>query len=168
MENYVSNRFSVKGELHMKKGSIKQAIRFSAVGLLNTAVDYIVFYIVLVFLNVDKSIAQICATACAMCVSYIVNKNWTFHKKGKAPKRQIVKFIITNLVSMGCTIIFMNVFHDVLHIHLWLNNVLKTMKVSYVLDGDMGVMFCKIVASLLSFVINFIGNKFWVFTDNKK
>ena len=152
----------------MKKDSIRQAIKFGAVGLLNTVVDYIVFYIALVLLNVDKSVSQVFATACAMCVSYIVNKNWTFKEKGRTSKAQVAKFIVTNIVSMSFTIIFMNFFHDVLGIHLWASNILKAVGISYVLDGDMGVMFCKIIASLLSFVINFIGNKFWVFKGSSK
>ena len=39
----------------MKRDSIKQAIRFCLVGILNTAVDYVVFYVFLAFLNADKS-----------------------------------------------------------------------------------------------------------------
>ena len=147
----------------MKRDSIKQAIRFCLVGILNTAVDYVVFYVFLAFLNADKSVSQIFATAFAMCVSYIVNKNWTFGEKGRASKRQIAKFIATNLISMCCTIVFMNFFHDVIHIHEWANSLLKFADISFRLDGDIGVMFCKIAASCLSFVVNFVGNKFWVF-----
>ena len=86
----------------MNKESIKQAAKFSLVGIFNTVVDYAVFYVVLVFLNLDKSIAQIFATAVAMCGSYIINKNWTFKSDGNN-KSQIIKFILTNIVSMSCT-----------------------------------------------------------------
>ncbi|MBQ3181185.1 MAG: GtrA family protein [Clostridia bacterium] len=146
----------------MSKESIKQAAKFSLVGVFNTAVDYGVFYVMLAFFNVDKSISQIFATAVAMCGSYIINKYWTFSQKGKS-NTQIVKFILTNIVSMSCTIVFMNIFHDFLHIHEWANSLINIVGISYRLDGDVSVIFCKIVASFLSLVINFLGNKFWVF-----
>ena len=147
----------------MKKESIKQALKFSLVGVFNTAVDYVIFYIMLSLLNVDKSISQIFATAIAMCGSYIINKYWTFSEHGKSKKSQVVKFITTNIVSMCCTIVFMNIFHDFLHVHEWANSLFDIVGISFRLDGDIAVMFCKIVASVLSLVINFLGNKFWVF-----
>lgn len=149
----------------MKSENIKQAVKFATVGVVNTLVDYVIFYVALSVLNVDKSLSQVIATACAMCVSYIANKNWTFEKKGKTTKTQIAKFIITNLVSMCFTILFMNFFHDILAIHEWANSILKFINIPYRLEGDIGVMFCKIAGSLLSLVINFLGNKFWVFKD---
>ncbi len=151
----------------MRSKGIKQAFRFGLVGILNTAVDYIVFYIMLTFLDVDKSISQFFATAVAMCGSYIANKNWTFGEKGRANKRQIVKFIATNMTSMAFTIIFMNFFHDILHIHEWVNNLLGFANISFRLNGNIGIMFCKMTASCLSLMINFFGNKFWVFNTKK-
>ena len=147
----------------MTKESIKQALKFGAVGILNTLVDYGVFYVFIAFLNADKSVSQVFATAVAMCGSYLLNKRWTFGEKGKGKKRQIVKFIVTNMVAMVSTIIFMSFFHDGLKLHIFANNLLVAMKFPFVLNDDMGVMLCKILASFLSIVINFCGNKFWVF-----
>ena len=147
----------------MTKESIKQALKFGTVGVFNTLVDYGVFYVFIAFLHTDKSIAQVFATAIAMCGSYFINKRWTFGEKGKGQKRQIVKFVITNIVSMLSTIVFMSLLHDAMKIHLLANSVLTGMSVPFVLSDDMGVMLCKIIASVLSMVINFLGNKFWVF-----
>lgn len=149
----------------MDKESVKQAAKFSLVGIFNTLVDYGVFYVALAFLNLDKSIAQIFATVVAMCGSYIINKHWTFKSDGNT-KSQIAKFILTNIVSMSCTIIFMSVFYDYFKIHEWANWLLTVFKTGYKLNQDLSVMLCKIAASMFSLVINFLGNKFWVF--NKK
>ena len=151
----------------MKKESIKQALKFGTVGVLNTLVDYIVFYIMLDAIHLDKTVSQIIATAVAMCGSYIINKHWTFGEHAKSKKRQIVKFVITNLIAMSCTIMFMSFFHDVLHIHNWANGILKSVGVGFRLEGNLGVMFCKIVASVVSMAVNFVGNKFWVFKNKK-
>ena len=147
----------------MTKESIKQAVKFGTVGIFNTLVDYGVFYIFIALLHVDKSISQVFATAVAMCGSYLINRRWTFGEKGKGQKRQIAKFVATNIVSMLCTIIFMSFFHDVLKLHLVANSLLEAIRAPFVLNEDMAVMLCKILASCLSIVINFIGNKFWVF-----
>lgn len=146
----------------MNRESIKQVVKFSLVGVFNTAVDYGVFYIALAFLNFDKSIAQILATAVAMCGSYIINKYWTFSSRERDAS-QIFKFIATNIVSMTCTIIFMNLFYDLLGIHEWANYLMAFVGIGFRLKNDIAVMFCKIAASALSLVINFLGNKFWVF-----
>lgn len=151
----------------MNKESIKQTLKFGTVGLLNTLVDYAVFYILIAFVDANKTIAQIFATAAAMCGSYAINRRWTFGEHGRVKKRQILKFVVTNLVAMTCTILFMNFFHDVIYLHDWTNNLLKNAKISFTLSEDMGKMYCKVIASLLSMVVNFIGNKFWVFNGNK-
>jgi len=148
----------------MKKESIKQALKFGTVGVFNTLVDYGIFYVFIAFLHVDKSISQVFATAVAMCGSYLINRRWTYGEKGIGKKRQIAKFIVTNIVAMLSTIIFMNLLHDVLKFHILANNIFSAMKLSLVLNDDMSVMLCKIAASVISMLINFLGNKFWVFT----
>lgn len=151
----------------MSKESIKQALKFCTVGVFNTLVDYVVFYIMLAAVNVDKIWAQVVATAVAMCGSYIVNKHWTFGEHQKSKKRQIAKFIVTNIVAMCCTIVFTSFLHDILHVHIWANGLLKMFGASFRLNEDMGVMLCKIIASVVSFAVNFAGNKFWVFKGAK-
>lgn len=146
----------------MNKESIKQAARFSLVGMFNTVVDYAVFYVMLSLCNVEKSISQIIATAVAMCGSYIINKYWTFSSREKSGV-QVVKFVVTNMVSMTCTIIFMNFFHDLLKIHEVANSFFALVGIGFKLENDLAVMFSKVVASVFSLVINFLGNKFWVF-----
>ena len=151
----------------MKKESIKQTLKFGTVGLLNTLVDYVIFYILIAFVGANKTIAQVFATAVAMCGSYAINRRWTFGEHGRVKKRQILKFVVTNLVAMCCTILFMNFFHDVIELHEWVNTLLKSAKISFTLSENMEKMLCKVVASLLSMIVNFIGNKFWVFNANK-
>ena len=147
----------------MTKESIKQAVKFGLVGVFNTFVDYAVFYIFIAFLHTDKSVSQVFATAVAMSGSYLINKRWTFGETGKSQKRRIVKFVITNIVSMVSTIIFMSLFYDLMKLHLLANSILISVKCPFVLSEDAGVMCCKILASCFSMVINFVGNKFWVF-----
>ncbi|MBO5734237.1 MAG: GtrA family protein [Clostridia bacterium] len=149
----------------MNRENVLQTVKFCTVGLINTCVDYVIFFVMVAAVNTDKSVAQILATAGAMCGSYFMNKHWTFGIRGKQKKRQIAKFVATNMVSMCCTIILMSLFHDVFCIHQWANGVFADMGCTFRMNYDVGVMFCKVIASCLSFIINFVGNKFWVFKD---
>ena len=150
----------------MKKQNIIQIMKFCIVGVMNTIIDYGVFFLALSVLDTDKSVAQIFATAVAMTGSYIVNRHWTFEKKGAGKKRQIAKFIATNLISMSFTIVFLHFFHDVIHLQEMLNSILELSGIDYSLEGDIAVMLCKVAASTISLIINFLGNKFWVFKED--
>ncbi len=150
-------------ELHESKKTIFQAVRFGMVGVLNTLVDYGFFYVFLAFANLHKSIAQVLATALAMCGSYIINRHWTFKRAGHGNFAEIVKFLAVNIFSMFVVIFFTHLFYDILHIENMFNSVLNAMNVNYVISGDMAVMVSKACASVFSIILNFIGNKFWVF-----
>ena len=145
------------------KRSLKQIVRFGIVGVFNTLVDYGFFYVFLSFAGLHKSIAQVFATAIAMCGSYLLNKHWTFGKEGRGNAVEIAKFLTVNIASMLTAIFFTHLFYDIFHIENIVNNCLGTMGVRYIISGDLAIMVCKVCASVFSLVMNFLGNKFWVF-----
>ncbi len=153
----------------MKK-NIFQILKFGLIGILNTALDYFLFFIFFSLLNIDKNLAQVLATAIAMTNSYFFNRYWTFNKQGKAQFGEMWKFVVVNIVSMCVTILCLNLFYDVMHIENIANSALSAVGVSYQLLGDSAVMFCKLVAVPFSLAVNFLGNRLWVFskkTDKK-
>lgn len=150
-------------ELKESKKTIFQAVRFGIVGVFNTLIDYGFFYIFLAFANIHKSIAQVLATALAMCGSYLINRRWTFKKTGHGNFNEIIKFLAVNIFSMLVVIFFTHLFYDICHIENLFNSLLSAMNVNYVIAGDMAVMVSKACASVFSIILNFIGNKFWVF-----
>ena len=149
------------------KESVWQAVRFGMVGLLNTAVDYVVFYLLLTLVDMDKSIAQVFATLIAMANSYVWNRYFTFQKTGTVRVCEMVKFIVVNLVSMSITILGMNLLYD-LHIEQPVNAMLTSFGASYRFQGDAAVMLAKILAMPVSLAVNFLGNRLWVFRKNRK
>ena len=154
----------------MKKTSngIGQMIRFGLVGCCNTLVDYGVFYLMIAVANLNKGLSQVVATATAMCVSFLLNRKWTFRKEGKGNMGEIIKFILTNLVSMSVTIVLTHVFHDILHAENWANALCGAVGAPLVLDEDGAVMFAKLLSMVFSVAVNFVGNKFWVFGTKKE
>ncbi|MBQ3553633.1 MAG: GtrA family protein [Clostridia bacterium] len=149
------------------KESVWQAVRFGLVGLLNTAVDYVVFYLLLTLVDLDKSIAQVFATLVAMANSYVWNRYFTFRKTGSVRVREIGRFIVVNLISMSITILGMNLLYE-LHIEQPVNALLAFCGASYRFYGDAAVMLAKVLAMPVSLAVNFLGNRLWVFGKNKK
>lgn len=149
------------------KKNIVQLIKFGAIGLMNTAIDYLLFALFFSVCGLDKSLAQVFATAIAMTNSYILNRYFTFGQKGAVKINEMWKFIIVNLVSMGVTILLLNVFYDVLHLEKLANSILSALSISFVLKENTAVLFCKLIATPFSLAVNFLGNRLWVFGGKK-
>lgn len=146
---------------------VRQLLRFTAVGCLNTFVDYAVFYLLISFAGLHKSIAQVFATAVAMCGSFFINRRWTFGKTGRGVSEDAVKFICVNIASMLTSIAFTHLFHDILRAERVVNALFAAWNIPYLLGGNSAVMLAKIFASVFSVAVSFLGNKFWVFRTKK-
>ena len=149
------------------KRGVKQAMQFCVVGFINTMIDYGLFYLLISIANLHKSIAQVFSTSVAMCCSFFANRYWTFGREGRGRFDEIVKFLTINLLAMLSVILLTHLFYDIWHVESAANALLASVKISYIVQGDIAIMFCKVIASVFSLMINFFGNKFWVFRNNK-
>ena len=147
----------------MKKNDVLQAGKFALVGVINTLLDYVLFFVFFSLCGFDKNIAQILATAIAMTNSYLVNRYWTFQKTGTVKGQEIIRFIVVNILSLMTTLLFLNLFYDWLALHKLANRLLSLSSIPFVLDGDWAVMFCKVLVMPFSLGVNFLGNRLWVF-----
>lgn len=151
----------------MKKKNLKEIIKFGLVGVLNTALDYGMFFVFFSLLKLDKNLAQTFATIIAMTNSYLVNRYWTFEKKGSVRGGEIWRFIFVNLLSLLTTLICLNLFYDLLSLYEVADALLGFVGISIALTGDLAVLFCKLLAMPFSLAVNFLGNKLWVFREKK-
>ena len=149
----------------MKKNDILQAVKFGTVGAFNTVFDYVVFYLFFALCNLDKNIAQVLATSLAMVNSYIFNRYWTFERRGHVQGREILRFLVVNAVALLTTLLCLNLFHDVFYLHELANRILLSIGSDFMLVGDNGVLFCKVLAMPFSLCVNFFGNRCWVFRN---
>lgn len=149
----------------MKKKDILQMVKFGTVGALNTVFDYAVFYLFFAVCNLDKNLAQILATSLAMVNSYVFNRYWTFERRGRAQGREILRFLVVNCLALGTTLLCLNLFHDVFYLHEIANRILLYFGSDFMLVGDNGVLFCKVLAMPFSLCVNFFGNRCWVFSS---
>ncbi len=126
------------------KDELVKFIKFNAVGLINTAVDFLVFTL-LVALKLHYIPAQIISYACGTLNSYIINSRWTFGDRRDSAAR-VVAFVLVNLAALGVSI-----------------------GIQAVLNGQFGFgeIVSKLIALPFSIAVNFIGNRLFVFKKER-
>ncbi|ATH95104.1 membrane protein [Bacillus glycinifermentans] len=125
----------------MKK-KLVTLLRFGTVGVGNTLIDFGVFFL-LTALNVPYLLAQVCSYTAGILNSYIWNRTWTFRVKEKVRGQEIIRFLIINLAASGITF-------------LLLYGLQK---------AGLSLVSSKVTATVGGMVINFIGNRLWVFQE---
>lgn len=115
-----------------------QVIRFVIVGVLNTAIDVALLFL-LTYLGVELWLANICSTSVALLFSFVVNRSFTFKSTGN-PLRQIVPFVAVTLVG------------------LWVLQPLVLLGVTGLLNGVWGEYVGLFVAKMLATVVSMTWN----------
>ncbi|MGQ9473519.1 MAG: GtrA family protein [Candidatus Caldatribacteriaceae bacterium] len=123
-----------------------QLVKFSLVGVVNTLVDFGVFFFLHGYLRIFYVFAQVISYSCGMINSYFLNKFWTFQSKKKIHFGEISRFVMINFSSLSVSLFILYVVRD---------------------RGGWGVAESKILATLGSLFVNFLGNKLWVFAERK-
>ena len=113
--------------------------KFLFAGLAAVGTDLLVYYLLLYLLTpeVSKGISFIVGSV----VAFIINKYWTFEKPEKS-YREIILFSVLYSTTLGLNVI--------------------TNKI--VLDYTSMVLVSFLVATGISTILNFVGQKWWVFS----
>ena len=130
------------------KNLILQFIKFNLVGILNTLIDFAVFTLLDQVLTFSYLPAKILSYSCGLVNSYLLNTKWTFRAKNRWDKRQMIRFLLVNLLALGASLLVLFLCSDILH---WQNDILSN---------------C--IATPVSILINFIGNRLFVFRQGKE
>lgn len=147
----------------MKAEGLIQFIKFGLVGISNTAVDWIVYYLVtgyIITASDAKPTAKAISFLVAVINSYIWNTIWTFKKEYKSLGNKtskggiFLKFFIVSLVGWGINYL---VFRYVLNSFTFqdLTIAAKTIKTQE--------LYPLIAASAAAIVWNFFANKLWTY-----
>lgn len=83
------------------KATIGQFVKFNIVGILNTGVDFGLFYLLTDLFGVNEHAAKIISYTAGIVNSYVWNTMWTFRKEKKRTLREMALFLLVNLVSLG-------------------------------------------------------------------
>ncbi|WP_091837278.1 GtrA family protein [Marininema halotolerans] len=116
-----------------------QGMRFAIVGGMNTLVDFLLFFL-LTSVHWHYLLAQVVAYSGGVCNSYLMNRRWTFSSE-RIHVGEIGKFLTVNGISLSVAALLLYGFT-----HLgW------------------GWLWAKGLATVIALVVNFFGNKWWVF-----
>jgi putative flippase GtrA len=120
--------------------------RFCVVGVGNTFVDFIVFFL-LTSIGVAALFAQVFSYMAGVVNSYVWNRLWTFRVKRKATIEEFFRFITVNLLSLACTLILLFIYQEI---------------------GNGPLLAGKMIATVGGIAVNFVGSRFWVFLHDTK
>ncbi len=127
---------------------MKQFLKYSAVGIVGTLVDVGSLYVFVDFAGLPVVRASILSFALAVLNNYIFNRFWTFkHHNSFGWHKRFLKFVALSVVG------------------LWLNSFAM-----YFFVHSVGIwyVYAKILASVVVFLWNYIGNRYWTFRPEKK
>lgn len=76
-----------------------------------------------------------------------MNRKWTFERKEKSSKREVISFVIVNLITLSLTSFLLTVLYN---------------------KWGISLLISKLLITIVSVGINFIGTKLFVFTTKKE
>jgi putative flippase GtrA len=124
------------------KYELKTFLKFILVGVSNTLLNFLVFFITFRLLNIFYILSSVISFIFAFTNSYFWNKTWTFKKISN--QYQLPKFFIVNILSLLINVIILFLAVEILNIHPLIGQIFG-------------------ISSSLS--INFLGNRYWVFNN---
>ena len=136
----------------LKKLKNNQAFWFSVIGGINTALDFIILFILTSF-GIKIFIANILSTGITFIISFLMNKKITFKSVSSNKKELIREMILFIIVTLFGLWVIQNI---VISISMPIfENLLKNKRISLLLS--------KLIATIFSLIWNFILYKKVVF-----
>ena len=128
----------------------KEYFLYLLFGGLTTVVNYAVYIPLTRFLGLDEIVANVIAWIVAVAFAYVTNRIWVFESRAtgaKAVTLEIVKFVTGRLVTLGTETLLLWIFVDICHF----NDIV-----------------IKIIASVVTIILNYIFSKFIIFKKGGK
>lgn len=152
-----------------------QLVKFGLIGVLNTLVDNLVFAVLILIFGVgDEQVLLIglftlMAYACGVFNSFMLNTRWTFRKEYGRTKREMVSFVVVNLISWGLSFLLVWLFSNYVFsgsgITEWVCGLINFTGAEQV--NKVVSILAKLCATPFVIIVNFLGSKIFVFTDKK-
>lgn len=122
---------------------ILRFIKFAFVGALNTLINWVLFFI-LNSIGIYYILSNIIAYSVSTINSYIWNSKWVFNYEGDNKKATTLKFIALNIFGLVLNTIILFILVDIINLNKMIGLV---------------------IATLIVTCVNYLVNKFWVFTN---
>lgn len=145
----------------------KKFLKFGLIGVLNTLVDFVVFYIMdrwvvgegptLILLGTAVSVGLYISNAIAYVVanihSFLWNKFWTFQKRDRITRGEAARYLATSAGYLLISSLSLAIFTHVLTLPFLAGAV----------PGSWVNMLAKLPTACITIFYNYLMNKFWVF-----
>lgn len=118
-----------------------QFIKFGLVGVINTGVDWVVFFGSHYWLGVHYLIAQILGFSFGAANSFVMNNYFTFGQGTKLIGRQVIRFAILTGASLGLSTLL-----------LYIGELV-----------GLSIPLSKIAVTIIMMILNYLFTKKWVF-----
>jgi putative flippase GtrA len=126
----------------LRRSLVRQFIKYSLVGVLNTMVDFGVYISLTRFAGLHFLLANAVSFLVAVTLSFWLNRRWTFRDRIGDRRRQYMFFFLINLIALG------------------LNEALLA---SFVHFFDVHDLLAKAAATVVVLFWNFFANRAWTF-----
>ena len=141
---------------------IKHISKFFIIGVSAVMVDFIVYYLLSVFLPVDisKSLGFLCGST----FTFYFNKKWTWRHKEKTDRNMLLRFASIYALSLLCNVSINKFLLATLPQYYFSATLTDAQHVTTTLAAfKANKFFAFFGATVFSAVLNFAGQKFWVF-----
>lgn len=128
-----------------QKDILREAFKFAVVGLINTALAYLV-YVLCIFMGMHYILANFTAFTISMINAYTLSEHFVF-KKAHGQSRPIASTFLKTAVAYSLTGVFLNSFLLYLFIEQF----------------GFSVYISQFICIFISTPINFILNKYWAY-----
>ena len=119
----------------------KQLFRFGIVGFTAFLIDAGLLFILTEFCHIHYLISSIISFVVSLVYNYILSIFWVFDVQKKQTYKEVLLFIILIIIGLGLNQLIMYLGVDLLHIYY---------------------MFCKVLATIIVMIYNFITRKIFI------
>lgn len=120
-----------------------QFLRFAGVGVIGTAAHYALLILLVETIAANEVAASTAGATLGALVNYVLNRRYTF-ESNKRHGEALTKFLVVAALGLLLNACFMFVLVELMALHYLLSQVIST---------------------VLILMWNFIGNRFWTFSD---
>lgn len=118
-----------------------QIIKFSIVGVIATIIDYILLYLLTEFLDINYLISSTISFSVSLIVNYLLSIKWVFNVRIKQTFKEVFTFVFLSIIG------------------LIINEVILYLGVHLL---NIYYMVCKIGATIVVMIYNFISRKIFI------
>jgi len=150
---------------YLSKVNFLQVVIFGSIGVLNTLIDISLFTGLTYLFQVESTTFYIYyinlfAFFVSSVNSYFLNKYFTFKKKNKSTHKEYIKFLFVSIISLLINTVSLRIILEILN-----NNDLLD---KYIInDISVFLVGAKVMATIVTMIINYIGYKKFVFISKK-